>query len=74
MRHHNPKRHRILHQATQAVCSTGFSRQDTIPAKAGTTSIEFELMQNPSKRGIKRIIEAPRLRVGLPFALKRMNK
>ncbi len=51
MRHHNPKRHRILHQATQAVCSTGFSRQDTIPAKAGTTSIEFELMQNPSQRG-----------------------
>ena len=37
----------ILHQSIQTVCSTGFSRLDTIPPKGGTTNITFSLMQNP---------------------------
>ncbi len=40
----------ILHQSIQTVCSTGFSRLDTIPPKGGTTNITFSLMQNPITR------------------------
>ena len=40
----------ILHQSIQTVCSTGFSRLDTIPPKGGTTNITFSSMQNPITR------------------------
>ena len=53
----------ILHQSIQTVCSTGFSRLDTIPPKGGTTNITFNLMQNPITLGL------PLMRFGPVFGL-----
>ena len=48
-RNTSPKRHRKLHEYSQTVRCTGFSRRTTIPPKGGTTNGANRLMQFPSK-------------------------
>ena len=46
----NPTRDRKLRQVVCAVCCTAFRRNDSMPAKAGTTDGLRALMQFPSER------------------------
>ena len=49
----NPTRDRKLHDHSQTVRCTGFSRHTTIPPKGGTTNGANRLMQFPSERGAR---------------------
>ena len=64
-----PTRNRILHQLELDACSTGFSRNRILPAKAFNYQRAGSLMQNPSKRGRSGKWLWPRLRVGFPLRL-----
>ena len=61
-----PTRNRILHQLELDACSTGFSRNRILPAKAGTTNGLRSLMQNPMTLRVMmthRNLDPPRFRL-----------
>ena len=66
-----PTRNRILHQLELDACSTGFSRNRILPAKAGTTNGLRSLMQNPiTLRGTNKVSASSGYQIARNFLLR----